>query len=74
MTTISAALPDIPWRDIPPRALVITRLEGDKLDTFVYALRDHVADTVRVVPMNVDAEVLVIDEETMRLMGWVRAL
>ncbi len=73
MTTLSAALPDIPWSDIPARGLVVTRLEGDKLDLFTYALRDHVGDAVKVVPMNVDTEVLVIDEAMMNEMGWVRA-
>lgn len=72
MTLVSALLSNIPWDDIPARGLIVTRLEGERLDAFIYALRDHVGDTTKVVPMSVAAEILVIDEETMERMGWVR--
>ncbi len=65
-------LKDIPWSDITPHSVVFVRLEGERLDRFVYALRDQIGDSVKVVPMNVDTEILVIEEETLNRMGWFR--
>ena len=65
-------LPTFPWSEIAPHSLIVTRLEGERLDRFVYALRDHLGDTVKVVPMATDTEILVIEETDMNKMGWFR--
>ena len=64
-------LSTIPYADISPRDVIFARLEGDKLDNLIYVLRDKVGD-VRVIPINPDTEVLVVDERTMNQMGWFR--
>ncbi len=65
-------LSSIPWADLKPHSLIVTRLTEERLDQFLYALRDHVGDSVKTVPMSPDAEVLVVDEAMMGAMGWVR--
>ncbi len=65
-------LADIPWGDIKPHSLVVTRLEGERLDQFVYALRDHVDPSVKVAPMHPDTEVFVVSEEDLNGLGWFR--
>ncbi len=64
-------LDEIPFDQIGQNDLIFARLEGDKLDNLIYVLRDKVGD-VRVVPINPDTEVLVVDEGTMNQMGWFR--
>ena len=65
-------LTNLPWDDLKPHSLVVTRLTDERLDRFIYVLRDKVGDSVRVAPMHPDTEVFVISEQDMNSMGWVR--
>ncbi len=64
-------LDEVPFDQIGQNDIVFARLDGDKLDNLIYVLRDKVGD-VRVVPVDPDVEVLVVDEGTMNQMGWFR--
>jgi hypothetical protein len=75
---VTLDLDQIPFADIKPNSLLVLRWPQDSdedragLDNVIYALRDQLPESVRVLVLRDETQLCHVDEATMNAAGWFR--